>query len=157
MGFRMGGSVKDYLVWPAGLSLNVSFLTSIQSRKFSFHDYLCGWSLWLAFPLTTLMFSLVPTFYLSSPLSFPSLVFKGNYHFTSEMSESYTSVVSWGASSGWMEFFTDKDECLSPTNPELSDIAVFETREEFLCILNIPNSFPPTLIFSRKLLCYFKI
>lgn len=71
MGFRMGGSVKDYLVWPAGLSLNVSFLTSIQSRKFSFHDYLCGWSLWLAVPLTTLMFSLAPTFYLSSPLFFP--------------------------------------------------------------------------------------
>lgn len=52
MGFRMGDSVKDYLVWPAGLSLNVSFLTSIQSKKFSFHDYLCGWSLWHVFSLS---------------------------------------------------------------------------------------------------------
>lgn len=94
MGFKMGGSVKDYLVCPVDLSLNVSSLTSIQSKKFSFHDYLCGWSLCFAFPLTTLMFPLVPTFYLSSPLSFLSLVFKGNNYFTSEMSKYYTSVVS---------------------------------------------------------------
>lgn len=37
-----------------------------------------------------------------------------------------------------MEFFTDKDEQPSPTIPEPSDTAVFETRE-FLCILNIPQ------------------
>lgn len=73
MGFRMGDSVKDYLFWPVGLSLNVSFLTSTQSKKFSFHDYLCAWSLWRVFSRspTTPMFSFVPTFYLSSPLSFP--------------------------------------------------------------------------------------
>lgn len=49
MSFRMGDSVKDYLVWPVGLSLNVSFLTSTQSEKFSFHDYLCAWSPWRVF------------------------------------------------------------------------------------------------------------
>lgn len=92
MGFRMGDSVKDYLVWPVGLSLNVSFLTSTQSKKFSFHDYLCAWSPWRVFARspTTPMFSFVPTFYLSSLLSFPSLLFKRNYHFTSDMSESHT-------------------------------------------------------------------
>lgn len=92
MGFRMGDSVKDYLVWPVGPSLNVSFLTSTQSKKFSFLDYLCAWSLWCVFSHspTTPMFSIVQTFYLSSFLSFPSLVFKGNYHFTSDMSESHT-------------------------------------------------------------------
>lgn len=117
---RLSQGLFSLACWPLAECFFLNFNTK---QKFSFHDYLCGCSLWLAFPLTTLMFSLVPTFYLSSPLSFPYLVFKGNYHFTSEMSESYTSLVSWGALLGWMEFFTDKDEWLSPTNPEPSDIA----------------------------------
>ena len=152
MGFRMGGSVKDYLVWPAGLSLNVSFLTSIQSRKFSFHDYLCGWSLRFAFPLTTLMFSLVPTFYLSSPLSFPSLVFKGNYHFTSEMSEILHFRCISRSLVGMNEILhRQRWVALSHPDPTSSDIAVFETRQDF-CILSSPNSF-----LCRALLCYFMI
>lgn len=107
--------------------------------------------------LSTLMFSLVPTFNLSSPLSSPSLVFKGNYHLTSVMSKSYTSVVSQGAWLGWMKFLTDKDEQPSSAiSSKPSDTAAFETGE-FFCILNVPNSSPTTLISHKPLLCYFKI
>lgn len=71
------------------------------------------------------------------------------------MSESYTSVVSGRALLGWMEFFTDRDEQLSPANPEPSDIAVFETRE-FLCILNNLNSFSSCFDIGQEAAALFQ-